>query len=258
MRVISTAAFVLLVFTSSASAKYIPYYRMDALARISTDIVLCDEVLCVTKKGTPSGDYVPTYSEFTVAVVRSLKGDRKPGERLVVELDSLYTRWLMDSRPRPAEARPIPLGRVLLFLNQRDGVWQPVRCGVKLFIDGEVYCYGQFVSNPGGLWLARMAPENITIPSTETYDEGFLLVDLGAALERAKSPQPDRAREFGWADVAIRRDYQPKPNPAEPPPSTRQPATAETTGWWVAGIGGGFLLLVVLRVIVYRKRRSFG
>src|SRR5689334_15233581 len=83
--------------------------------------------------------------------------DRRPGGQLVAEVSSLYSRRRMDTwadQPRPA---PVPLGRRLFFLNRTDGVWQPATGGVKLLIGGEVSCYGQFVSNPGGLSLARMA-----------------------------------------------------------------------------------------------------
>lgn len=259
MRFALVCVFVVLAWSSSASAALIPYHRMEDHARNSSDIVLCDEMACVTKQGTPSGNYTPTYYEYTVSVVRALKGDRKPGEKLVVEMGSLYSRWLKDSWPRPTEAPPIPLGRVLLFLNREDGVWRPVSCGVKLLIGGEVYCYGQFVSNPGGLWLARMAPENISIPSTEAFDEGYLLADVGAALERAKTPRTDKTYDIPWREGVIRTDYKPAPKPSEQPapPATTTPTT-DTTGWWVAGIGGGFLLLVLLGVIVFRKRRGVG
>jgi hypothetical protein len=254
MRVTLVAALGLFFYTSSASAAHIPYPRMETLARNSTDVVLCDEIQYLTKNGKPSGDYVPTYYEATVKVVRSLKGDRKPGEQLVVEVDSLYTRRLMDHWATPAKNQPIPLGRVLLFLNQREGVWHPVTCGVKLFIDGEAYCYGQFVSNPGGLWLARMAPENISIPSTEANDEGFLLLDLGSALERAKAPPADRSHGFAWNGTAIRHDYQPIAKPAARSAPSAVP-TAEANGWWLSAFAGALLLLFAIRVIFIRMPR---
>jgi hypothetical protein len=200
---------------------------------------------------------VPTYYEFTLRVVRAVKGGRKPGEQLVVELNSLYTRRHMDSWPIRSDTPPVPLGRGLFFLNQTNGVWHPVTGGVKLLIDSEVYCYGQFVSNPGPLWLARMAPENITIPTTEPYDEGFLLVDLGAALEKAKKPPSGDSSRLWWKDGAIRRDYQlARPTAEDPPPPAEQTVPPpDRSGWWIAAAGIGLPLLVVVLIRMPWKRR---
>ena len=269
MRSASVGVLVLLV-CGSAPAALIPYRQMDGLARASTDIVLCDEVACVEKKGKPSGDYVPTHYEYTLRVVRAMKGGCKPGDQLVVELDSLYSRRHMDTWPKPSEAPPIPLGRALFFLNREDGGWRPTIGGVKLLINGEVYCYGQFVSNPGGLWLARMAPENITISTTVAYDEGFLLVDLGAALEKAKgppTPSGNNSRHWG-IDGGIRRDYLPTPHPPEPPETAAAappgwtwpmiPLSADRSGFWIAAFGIALSLLVVLLINLPWKRRRTG
>ncbi len=264
MRPVVAIIVAITVGCGPSSAKLIPYLQMHELARRSTTIVLCDELKCETKKGTPSGDYVPTYSEFTVRVVRTLKGERKPGEVLTVELNSLYTRRHMDDSSNNTEARPVPLGRALFFLEHRDGVWRPACTGgVKLLIDGEVYCYGQFLSNPGPLWLARMAPENITLAPTEPYDEDRLLADLEAALVKAKQPAKEDDSRMGRKD-AIRRDYRPAPKPAEPPPAPHPtelpPATAPPDApapqWWAYAVSVGVpLLLVVFGVVWWRQRK---
>jgi hypothetical protein len=80
-----------------------------------------------------------------------------------------------------------------------------------------------------------------------------LLVDLGAALEKAKRPPGDDSRRLWWKDGAIRRDYQPLP-PA-PPSSDPQP---DRSGWWIAAAGIGLPLLVVILIRVPWKRRKAG
>ncbi|MCE9562595.1 MAG: hypothetical protein K8U57_11150 [Planctomycetes bacterium] len=177
-------------YAANAQAALIPYYRMDSLAFQSTDVILCDEVKY-------------EESEATFTAVEVFKGSCKPKEKLTVKLDSLYRRTLI-SQPPLEKAEELPLGRALLFLNKvkvngpegRD-FWEPVDGGVKLVIKGETYCYGQFGSNPGPLWLARMASENIKVQAASPYNEELLLKDLRVALEKAKGlKEPSRVRDF--------------------------------------------------------------
>ncbi|AWM38302.1 hypothetical protein GobsT_35710 [Gemmata obscuriglobus] len=154
---------------------------MDSLAFLASDIVLCDEVKA-------------DVGQSTFAVVEVFKGDCKPKQQLTVEVDSSYTRQVVPQvlqKDRNA-AEKVPLGRVLLFLKRAKAigavgeVWRTVLGGVKLVVKGEVYCYGQFRGNPGALYLARMAPENIKVPDATPYDEKLLVEDLKAALKKAE------------------------------------------------------------------------
>ena len=55
----------------------------------------------------------------------------------------------------------------------------------KLIQGEQVYQFGQFHSNPGGLVLALQRPENIRLAATERYGPAQLVEDLRAALARA-------------------------------------------------------------------------
>ena len=192
---------VIATLCSSASAALIPYYRMDSLAFLSSDIVLCDEVQYVKK--TRSDGY--PYYEATFTVVQALKGACRPQERITVEVDLVYTRGIFRTEAGPGGKAPaIPLGRALLFLTKEDKVWQPV--SMKLIMNGETYCYGQFLTNPGPLYLARMAPENFDLPPTTPYSEELLLKDLEAAQEKAKKLTKASA---GQATSAVIRKTEP-------------------------------------------------
>jgi hypothetical protein len=194
---------------TAAPAALIPYYRMDALAYLASDVVLCEEGEAVkAKKVNRNGaEYECHETQFTV--VRALKGSCQPGERLTVELDLTYTRRLASSWEEAPERSPaIPKGRAVLFLTKDRGAWRPVLGGVKMIIRGEAHCYGQFVSNPGPLWLAPMAPENIEVPADQPYDQELLLEDLRVALEKAKSLT--KAIPGSALDDVIRKGYRPK------------------------------------------------
>jgi hypothetical protein len=183
---------VLAAVAPAASARFIPYYKMDSLAYLSSDVVLCDEVAFEKKTRVNSNGFQYDCHEVTVTVVRVLKGNLRPKEKLTVELDTIYTRRPIDAAFGGGDKAPppIPPGRALLFLNREkasDGpVWRPVLGGVKLLVKGEAYTYGQFVSNPGPLWLARMAPENTTVPAGTAFGEELLVKDAEVAVEGAK------------------------------------------------------------------------
>ena len=180
----------------SASAALIPYYRMDSLAFLSSDIVLCDEV---------KGD----DGQATFVVVEVFKGDCKPKQQLAVELDPVYTRRVVPQLLQKDAAEKVPLGRALLFLKTEKAkgaagdVWRPVMGGVKLVVNGETYCYGQFHGNPGPLYLARMAPENVEVPDAAAYDEKLLVKDLKAALKKAEGLKKAKFKS-AWDEGIIR------------------------------------------------------
>ncbi len=197
---------VLAALSSSASAARIPYYRMDSLAYLSSDIVLCDEVRYVKKTKKPEGY---EYYEATFTVVQTLKGACRPKEQITVEVDMVYTREVLGWTKEQREKLPaLPLGRVLLFLAKEREVWHPIYGGIKLIMGGETYCYGQFLTNPGPLYLAKMAPENIDVWATTPYSEDLLLKDLEAALEKAKGLT--KATAVDVIDDVIRKYQQPK------------------------------------------------
>lgn len=227
MRTASLAAVAVLVGCAiPAAAKEVPYYRMDSLAYLATDIILCDEL------AETEGKYGEGKIEFptvTVSVVRVLKGNFTPGERLTFEVAG-YDRVFLETAPAP---RPrMPLGRAVYFLEHFDGAWKPVSGGVKPIYNGEAYCYGQFYSNPGGRWLARMAPENFAVPDTEPYGEQELLADLEIAMEKAKRLTKPAEMSAGSGGI-IRSDYRLKKMMAD-------------LLWPVVGVAIGALVAVAL------------
>lgn len=184
---IALTVLILAAFAASANAALMPYYQMDSLAFLATDVVLCDEVgYLKKKKDAGAGGY--DYYEATFTVVKGLKGSSKEKEKLIVEVDTVYVRdGGTYADPKIAKRDKLPMGRALLFLNrEKDKPLRPVLGGVKLVIDGEAYCYGQFGGNPGPFYLARMAPENVTVPADKPYDEKLLLKDVEEALWKAK------------------------------------------------------------------------
>src|SRR4051812_13213045 len=118
-----------------APAALIPYYRMDALAYLASDVVLCEEGESVKAKKTNQNGFEYECHETQFTVVRALKGPCRPGDRLTVELDLSYTRRLATSWGEPAEKVPaLPRGRAVLFLTKDRGARRPVLGGVKLIV----------------------------------------------------------------------------------------------------------------------------
>lgn len=178
---------LLLAASAPAGAAPIYYYRMDSLAFLSLHVALCDEGEVAKKKSRVPGGPEHEYYEARFTVVTSFKGGTRPGEQITLDLDTLYSRRLADEwATPPGERTVIPKGRALLFLRYTEDKWHLVSGGMKLIVGKEVYCYGQFVNQPGGLYLARMAPENIEIEASQPYGEDLLLKDLELALEKAK------------------------------------------------------------------------
>ena len=189
-------AALLLTLPTSVQARSIPYYRMDSLALLSEAIVLCREQSVTTQ---PVGQvrWHLTATRVRCRVVQAFKGGLAPGAEVEVEYDPLYDRALpgseggtyLDSRGkvlRVVEPQILPPGSALLFLR-RPAVgslpWEVV--GAKLIQGEQVYQFGQFRSNPGGLVLAPQTPENIRLAPTEKYDSTRLIEDLRAALQHA-------------------------------------------------------------------------
>ena len=153
------------------------YYRMDSLAFQSSDIVLCDAGESIEKRGVTS---------FTVA--RTMKGELQPAEKINVEISMNYEGDYPSRRNNAVAAGR----RALLFLERKEtavsplpGPYSPVPGGVKVIVEGEVYCYIQH-DNPGPLHLALMTPENLQVADSEDYNEALLLKELEIALEKAK------------------------------------------------------------------------
>jgi hypothetical protein len=195
-------AFLLLCgVVPAVSAAPVPYYRMDSLSYLASDVVLCDEGK-TEKKTAPDG---PEYTETTFKVIKSFKGTLKADDTVVVRVGLIFTRHLAETaRLDPDKRTSVPPGRTLLFLKKEKERWQPVTGGIKVIHQGEAYCYGQFVSNPGPLYLARMAPENIEVKPEMPYSEELLVKDLEAALEKAKGLK--KATSVVAWDKSIRRE----------------------------------------------------
>jgi hypothetical protein len=189
-----------------AAGAMIPYYRMDSLAFLSSDIVLCEEGEWVQTKRKNASGYEYECFDATFTVINVLKGSIKPKEQITVEISTLYTRQLAeDALAQPSgKGVAVPKGKALLFLEREGNLMRPVLGGVKLVIKDEVFCYGQFVSNPGPLWLARMAPENIQVRKEEPYGEDLLMKDVKIAIEEAR--KLSKATFASPRDSTIRRE----------------------------------------------------
>lgn len=177
-----------LACTCRVSGMLIPYYTLDSLAYMSSDVVLCEEGEYLKVEKKDEADYGSVYYEVKFTVVNAFKGNHEPGDQITVVLPTLYVRRLANeafSKPRE-EHTVLPKGKALLFLNRQDKKWTPVPGGVKLIIGDVVYCYGQFVTNPGGLWLRKMPPENIRLEDDQSYGPDLLLKDLAIALRRTR------------------------------------------------------------------------
>ena len=186
----------LLLFSSSARAALIPYYRMDSLCLLSDAVVLCEEQSVVARP-VKHKNWRETLTSVRCRVAQTFKGALAPGSEFEVEYDSLYSRVLpgdeggtsLDRKGkvlRTVEPKTLPPGRALLFLRKATAgslPWEVV--SAKLIQGEQVYQFGQFRSNPGGLVLAPQRPENIRLARVEKYGPAQLVEDLRAALARA-------------------------------------------------------------------------
>ena len=196
LRLFRFCAVLLLTIPSSVQAALIPYYRMDSLALLSEAIVLCDEQ-SVTTRPVGKARWHLGATRVRCRVVQAFKGGLASGAEVEVEYDPIYDRALPGSEGgtyldnkgkvlRVVEPRTLPPGRALLFLRRAAAgplPWEVV--SAKLIQGEQVYQFGQFRGNPGGLVLAPQGPENIRLAPGERYDPDRLIEDLRAALEHA-------------------------------------------------------------------------
>lgn len=187
---------LLLLTSLSAQAKLIPYYRMDSLAFLSDAVVLCEEE-SVSTRTIQHERWQETVTRVRCRVAQTLKGDLAAGAEFEIEYGSLYSRVLpgdeggtyLDRKgrvERVVEPKTLPPGRTLLFLRRAAAgtlFWEVV--SAKLIQGEQVYQFGQFRSNPGGLVLAPQGPENIHLAPADKYGPTQLIEDLRAALEGA-------------------------------------------------------------------------
>ena len=186
---------LLLLSASLARAKLIPYYRMDSLALLSDAVVLCEEQSVSTRSVQHEG-WRETVTCVRCRVSETFKGEPASGAELEVEYEAGYSRVLpgdeggiyLDARGkvlRTVEPKTLPPGRALLFLRRAAGPlpWEVV--SVKLIQGDQVYQFGQFRSNPGGLVLAPQGPENIRLGPAEKYGSAQLIEDLRVSLRHA-------------------------------------------------------------------------
>ena len=137
-RTIMRPVLFLLLFVCFGSSAYavqrIPYYRMDSLAFLSSDIVLCEEGATVEVKKKNSSGYDYECSECSVTVIQVLQGSLKPNQQITIEIGTIFTRtFAKEALIQPTEKRSvIPKGKVLLFLNKDKEIWKPETGGVKL------------------------------------------------------------------------------------------------------------------------------
>lgn len=177
----------------SAQAKLIPYYRMDSLAFLSDAVVLCEEQSILIRSVGHEG-WHETVTRVRCRALQTFKGDLVSGTEFEVEYGPLYSRALPGDEGgtflnekgkvlRTVEPKPLPPGRALLFLRRAEGPlpWEVV--SAKLIQGEQVYQFGQFRSNPGGLVLAPQKPENIRLAPAEKYGTARLIEDLRVALE---------------------------------------------------------------------------
>ncbi len=191
---VSPLILMLVLGCTRAFAALIPYFKMDSLAVQSEAIVLVQE-LDFGKETTRTNQWGYQYTclETRYRVLQALKGAITNGQDITVVIDRLYTRRFETDCLTTNTPTVVPLGRALLFLEGRFDALRPVLGGIKLIIGNQTYCYGQFVTNPGPLWLAPQRPEYIEIADSEPYTESLLLKDLGMALDKAKTlVKPER------------------------------------------------------------------
>ncbi len=185
----------LLLLSPTVQAKLIPYYRMDSLVFLSDAVVLCEEQ-SVSARPIQHEGWRETVTRVRCRVLQTFKGELIQGSEFEVEYGSLYSRVLpgdeggtyLDARGkvlRTVEPKTLPPGRALLFLRRATGTlpWEMV--SAKLIQGEQVYQFGQFLSNPGGLVLAPQKPENIRLAPAEQYGPTQLIEDLRAALQQA-------------------------------------------------------------------------
>jgi len=181
-------ALAIILGVANVHAALIPYYQMDSLAILSDAIVFAEE-LDDGRQVMRTNEWGSVHSsrEVRFRVLDAVKGTLTNGQEIVVVVSDVFTRRYAIDALSPTNQPSIPLGHALLFLERRFGALHPVLGGIKLVIGNQVYCYGQFISNPGPLWLALQRPENLNLPDVEPYTEVKLREDLILAMQKAKT-----------------------------------------------------------------------
>ncbi len=195
-RLLCLCAALLLTIPASVQARLIPFYRMESLAFLSEAVVLCEEQ-SVTTRPVGQASWHLTANRVRCRAEQAFKGELAPGAEFEVEYDPLYVRVLpggegttyLNSKgkvERVVDPLILPPGHALLFLRQAAAgplPWEVV--SAKLIQGEQIYQFGQFRGNPGGLVLALQKPENISLPPTERYNPARLIEDLRVALQHA-------------------------------------------------------------------------
>lgn len=185
-----------LLSAALARAALIQYYRMGSLAFLSDAVVLCEEQ-SVSNRLVQHAGWRETLTRVRCRVSETFKGDLAPEAEFEVEYGAVYLRVLpggeggtfLDTKGkvlRTVAPKTLPPGRALLFLRRAVGAalpWSVV--SAKLIQGNQVYQYGQFRGNPGGLVLAPQGPENIRLAPEQKYGPTQLVEDLRIALGHA-------------------------------------------------------------------------
>lgn len=188
---------VSLLFASTAFVKamMIPSYRMDSLTLLSDVVVYCKEESVKTISVTQD-NYTEKYTSVKCRVLRTFKGDFKPGSEITVNYNVLFGRNPSAGYLPPQKYDDLPPRKALVFLTKNKSGGYDVR-DAKLVQKDAIYRYIQR-GNPGGLGLAKQGPENITLPETEEYDERALLQDMALALKKSQSLK-EPVKIYPWA-----------------------------------------------------------
>lgn len=195
----------------SANAALIRFHTMSELTHnqeLADLIVLCEEtevrVIEIPRKG-----WVEQMTHVRCRATRVFKGALEPGAEFEAVYGSLFRR---STRPRDIqmnsdgsisriiEADTFPPGRALVFLQDPSLRPHLIReefhrttntfyvTTAKLMRNGEVFEFGQFEGNPGGLSLRRKYPEWLQLAPNQTYGEAELVADLLLSFERVTPP----------------------------------------------------------------------
>jgi len=194
-----------------AKAMLIPFYTMSELAHnpeLADSIVLCEELeLRVIE--VPRQGWVEKRTYVRCRAVRVFKGTLIPGAEFEVIYHSLFRR---STTPREVyknsdgtiyrivEPDLFPPGRALVFLldparwpasapqGHDHSLSMYYAATAKLMRSGEVFEFGQFEGNPGGLSLRKKRPEWVRLAPNQKYGEDELIADLLLSLEHETPP----------------------------------------------------------------------
>jgi|GEM_PF-6242206 len=89
---------MVMAFGNSASGALIPYYRMNSLAFLSSDILLCEEGEYVKTKRKNASGYEYECFDATFTVINVLKGFIKPKEQIPPEATLGFRRGRGNER----------------------------------------------------------------------------------------------------------------------------------------------------------------